>query len=249
MRITIQRIYLSSVVVTHTAQCTTQSGSTGKPKGVIINHSQVVAGCASADVGFGIREGEEVYLAYLPLAHIMELMAECVMISKGCALCFADPKSLTATGAYPIGALEVYSPTVMVAVPKIWDVISKGIKTKVAAESPIKQELVATALTWRKFCLKHGFDAPLFDKVVFKKFKKAVGGRLRLAVSGGGPLNGEVQDFIRTAFGISLVQGYVSRNIGRCCKFRIESDSVRSFLVPSTGFDRNVRGRHVPGHG
>lgn len=185
------------------------SGSTGKPKGVIINHSQVVAGCASADVGFGIREGEETYLAYLPLAHIMELMAEFVMFSKGCALCYADPKSLTTTGAYPAGALEIYSPTIMVAVPKIWDVIKKGIQTKVAAESPVKQELVATALKWRGLCLKHGFDAPLFDKIVFKKFKKAVGGRLRLAVSGGGPLNGEVQDFIRTAFGISLVQGYV----------------------------------------
>jgi long-chain acyl-CoA synthetase len=192
-----------------------QSGSTGKPKGVIITHSQVVAGCASADVGFGIREGEEVYLAYLPLAHIMELMAECVMISKGCALCYADPKSLTTTGAYPIGALEVYSPTIMVAVPKIWDVIKKGIQAKVAAESPVKQELVAFGLKWRQICLKHGFDAPLFDKVVFKKFKKAVGGRLRLAVSGGGPLNGEVQDFIRTAFGISLVQGYVSRRMER----------------------------------
>lgn len=65
-------------------------------------------------------------MAYLPLAHIMELMAEFTMISMGCAICYADPKSLTATGSYPIGALEAYSPTLMVAVPKIWDVIKKG---------------------------------------------------------------------------------------------------------------------------
>jgi long-chain acyl-CoA synthetase len=44
---------------------------------------------------------------------------------------------------------------------------------------------------------------------VFKKLKKAVGGKLTYALSGGGPLNAEVQSFIRTAFGITFVQGYV----------------------------------------
>ena len=61
------------------------------------------------------------YLSYLPLAHIMELMVEFVVLANGCSLNYADPKSLTATGSYPIGALEQYGPTHMVAVPKIWD--------------------------------------------------------------------------------------------------------------------------------
>jgi long-chain acyl-CoA synthetase len=82
------------------------SGSTGKPKGVIITHAQAVATCSSISDGFGIREGAEAYLAYLPLAHILELMAEFTLISKGCTLCYADPKSLSTTGAYPKGALE-----------------------------------------------------------------------------------------------------------------------------------------------
>lgn len=186
------------------------SGSTGKPKGVVITHRQIVAACAAGDAGLGIREGEDVYLAYLPLAHVMEMMAEYVMLTKGCTLCYADPKSLTATGSFPQGALEVYRPTLMVAVPKIWDTIKKGIQTKVAAGSPVAQFLVATAFEWRGFCVKYGFDSPLFNALVFKKFKAAVGGRLRIGVSGGGPLNSEVQDFIRTAFGMSIVQGYVS---------------------------------------
>jgi long-chain acyl-CoA synthetase len=82
------------------------SGSTGKPKGVIISHAQAVATCSSISDGFDIREGKEAYLAYLPLAHILELMAEFTLILKGCTLCYADPKSLTVTGAYPKGALE-----------------------------------------------------------------------------------------------------------------------------------------------
>jgi long-chain acyl-CoA synthetase len=96
----------------------------------------------------------------------------------------------------------------MAAVPKIWDVIKKGIQAKVAAGSPVVQFLVKTGFEWRAFCMKHGFDAPLFKKVVFKKFSAAVGGKLRMALSGGGPINAEVQEFCRVAFGIKLVQGY-----------------------------------------
>ena len=185
------------------------SGSTGKPKGVIVTHRQIVGACASGEIALGVRKGEDVYLAYLPLAHIMEMMAEFALMSMGCTLCYADPKSLTATGAHPIGALEAYAPTLMVAVPKIWDVIKKGINAKVAAGSPVVQFLFKTAFQWRTFALEYGFDTPLFKALVFKKLKKAVGGNLRMGVSGGGPLNGEVQEFCRTAFSIDLIQGYV----------------------------------------
>jgi len=84
---------------------------------------------------------------------------------------------------------------------------------KVGAGSPVAQFLVKTALEWRTFALKNGFDTPLFKALVFKKFAKAVGGKLRLGVSGGGPCNTEVQDFVRTAFGITFVQGYVSTSL------------------------------------
>jgi long-chain acyl-CoA synthetase len=91
---------------------------------------------------------------------------------------------------------------------KIWDTIKKGLLAKVALSSPVAQVLVHTALKWRAFAVKYGLDTPLFNVLVFKKFKKAVGGNLRWALSGGGPLNGEVQAFIRTAFDIPLIQGY-----------------------------------------
>jgi len=184
------------------------SGSTGKPKGVVVTHKNLLATVAGAIHSLGVRLGEDVYLGYLPLAHILELMAEFSMIGFGCQICYADPKTLTTTGAYPIGALEQYSPTIMAGVPKIWDVIKKGVQAKVAAGSPVAQFLVNTAVEWRTFCMSNGMDTPLFKALVFKKFAKVVGGRLRLAISGGGPLNTEVQLFVRTAFGCPLFQGY-----------------------------------------
>jgi len=183
------------------------SGSTGKPKGVVITHGQIVAAVASGMDCLKIVAGS-VYLAYLPLAHIMELMAEHAMFAAGCEICYADPKTLTVKGSYPIGALEEFKPTHMVGVPKIWDVIKKGVEAKVNASKPIAKFLVHTALGWRGFAIKHGFDTPLFKALVFKKFSKVVGGRLQLAVSGGGPMNSEVQDFVRTCFGCPTIQGY-----------------------------------------
>lgn len=176
-------------------------------QGVVITHSATIAAAAAAEPVLALKSTDE-YLAYLPLAHIMELMVEFVIIANGCRLNYADPKSLTQTGSYPVGALEVYKPTHMVAVPKIWDTIKKGLLAKVALSSPVAQVLVHTALKWRAFAVKYGLDTPLFNVLVFKKFKKAVGGNLRWALSGGGPLNGEVQEFIRVAFSFPLIQGY-----------------------------------------
>lgn len=185
------------------------SGSTGKPKGVVIKHSQVVACAGGAEIALNMSK-EDVYLGYLPLAHILELMAEIAVISLGATICYADPKTLTSKGSYPKGALEQYRPTMMAGVPKIWDVIKKGVEAKISNSSPVAKFLVQTAFEWRSFAIEHGFDTPLFKALVFKKFSAALGGRLNKGLSGGGPLNSEVQVFIRTCFGIPFVQGYVS---------------------------------------
>jgi long-chain acyl-CoA synthetase len=163
---------------------------------------------ASTTIVGDILKESDFVICYLPLAHIFELVAEISSISVGACLCYADPKTLTQTGAYPVGALEQYKPTIMVGVPKIWDVIKKGVQAKIGGESKVKQFLVNTAFETRMRARKHGFDTPLFNALVFKKFAKVVGGRLRLAISGGGPLNSDVQDFISTCFGIPMGQGY-----------------------------------------
>ena len=183
------------------------SGSTGKPKGVVVKHSSIVAGLAAAEAILSLDENVK-YLGYLPAAHIFELMYEFACLASGASISYADPKSLTATGSYPTGALEVYAPTHFVAVPKIWDTIKKAIVNKVAHSPPVAQALVNTALMWRSFAIKIGLDTPLFNALVFKKFKKVLGGNMCHAISGGGPLNSDVQTFVRVAFGLPLVQGY-----------------------------------------
>ena len=150
---------------------------------------------------------EAVFIAYLPLAHIFELVAEMSCIGQGCCICYSGLRQLTAKGSYPKGSLEQYKPTVMVGVPKVWDLIKKGVEAKIGAGSKVKQLIANTAIEARMRARSLGFDTPLFNALVFKKMAVVTGGNLRLGVSGGGPLNSDVQNFIGTCFGIPMGQG------------------------------------------
>lgn len=183
------------------------SGSTGKPKGVVITHASVVAAVSGAEYVLDIGPAER-YIAYLPLAHILEMVVEFVVLVAGASLNYADPRTLTSGGASPTGALDLYKPTYMVGVPKIWDTIKKGVMSKLQKASPLQKVIASTALEWKAFCVSVGLDTPLFNALVFDKFKQGVGGELKWALSGGGPLSGESQIFARVAFGVPLVQAY-----------------------------------------
>lgn len=114
--------------------------------------------------------------------------------------------------------------------------IKKGLLAKVSLSSPVAQVLVHTALAWRTFAVKYGLDTPLFNALVFKKFKKAVGGNLIWALSGGGPLNGEVQEFIRVAFNLPLIQGYGLTETCAGLSIQAEDDDrpgIAGVIIPS----------------
>ena len=148
------------------------------------------------------------YIAYLPAAHILELVVELIVVGSGCCICYADPRSLSSAGASPQGALELYQPTHMVGVPKVWDTIVKGVQAKLAKTTPVQKAVVDIGLKWKLWCIQHHLDTPLFNTIVFDKMRQAVGNRLRWAISGGGPLSGDTQLFVRAAFGAVLVQAY-----------------------------------------
>merc|ERR1712166_35441 len=212
------------------------SGSTGSPKGVVIAHKNLTASIAGLQANFGEWgvEGGETYLAYLPAAHILELCVEIAMLSTGAEIGYADPRTLSSTGAgrlmpdrtvgfapdpaYAPGALQAFAPTVMAAVPKIWDILKKGIESKVDSGSPVVKFLFDTAFvavsnnTWR--------TCPLLG-LVFKKVQAMTGGRMKLGMTGGGPISEDVQTFIRAAFGMPLVQGYGLTET--CCGGTVQS--------------------------
>jgi long-chain acyl-CoA synthetase len=95
----------------------------------------------------------------------------------------------------------------MAAVPKIWDILKKGVEDSVGKGSGATQALFQAAFAARSAALQQGRDCPLLG-LLFKKVGGALGGRMKLGVTGGGPISADVQNFVRVAMHFNLVQGY-----------------------------------------
>lgn len=188
------------------------SGTTGDPKGVELTHGSVMATVASLSVFLRTYGGpfdlqDEVFISYLPLAHIFDRATEELVICQGGAIGYwrGDIKGLVDD----IGALK---PTLFAGVPRVFDRIYAGVLEKIEAGGFLKKMLFEWGFSRKLHALDagHKFDeaAPFFDKLVFSKVKERLGGRVRLIVSGGAPLARHVEDFLRVCMCCRVVQGY-----------------------------------------
>lgn len=104
-----------------------------------------------------------------------------------------------------LGDMRAFQPTIMVGVPAVWELIRKGINSKVAAGGALKSKVFEGALAAKK--ASPGILGPITDAVVFKAVKQATGGRLKYALSGGAMISKETHEFLRLAL-TNLIQGY-----------------------------------------
>jgi long-chain acyl-CoA synthetase len=139
----------------------------------------------------------------------LELAAEFYFFGTGNAVGYADPKALLGgpEKAYPCGGLDEFQPTLMAGVPKVWESIKAGAEAKVKKAGPLAQYLISTAVKQKAMATMQRRNTPLFN-VLLKKFKATTGGHLKACLSGGGAISAEVQEWVRTALGCPLVQGY-----------------------------------------
>lgn len=184
------------------------SGSTGTPKGVMINHRNLISALGGMEEVLIIKESD-VYLSFLPLAHIFAFICENVFIAAGSTIGFGSPRTVAATGVRNCqGDIQELRPTILLGVPTIYERLKHGILAKVSKASPVAQTLFRTAFKAKLNALRVGSNTPLWNKIVFAKFAEAVGGRLRLIISGSAPLSPDVHDFLRVCFGVPVMQGY-----------------------------------------
>ncbi|XP_063298521.1 fatty acid CoA ligase Acsl3 [Pelobates fuscus] len=188
------------------------SGSTGIPKGVMISHSNLIAGITGMAQRIPNLGDTDTYIGYLPLAHVLELSAELVCLSNGCRVGYSSPQTLsdqsTKIKKGSKGDASELKPTLMAAVPEIMDRIYKNVMSKVATMSPIQKGLFSLAYNYKMKQISRGYSTPLCDRIVFRKVRKLLGGKMRVLLSGGAPLSAATQRFMNICFCCPVGQGY-----------------------------------------
>ncbi|XP_010521252.1 PREDICTED: long chain acyl-CoA synthetase 9, chloroplastic [Tarenaya hassleriana] len=194
------------------------SGSTGLPKGVMMTHGNVLATVSAVMTIVPDLGKKDIYMAYLPLAHILELAAESCMAAIGSAIGYGSPLTLTDTSNKvkkgTKGDATVLKPTIMTAVPAILDRVRDGVRKKVDAKGGLSKKLFDFAYARRLYAMNGswfgawGLEKYLWNLLVFSKVRAILGGRIRYLLSGGAPLSGDTQRFINICLGAPIGQGY-----------------------------------------
>ncbi|KAL7122828.1 hypothetical protein ABFS82_01G061600 [Erythranthe guttata] len=187
------------------------SGTTGDPKGVMISNKSIVtliAGvqCLLSNVNESLTVND-VYLSYLPLAHIFDRVIEECFINHGASIGFwrGDVKLL-------VEDIAELKPTIFCAVPRVLERIYAGLQLKISSGGFVKQTMFNFAYSLKLRNMrkgqKHAEASPICDKVVFSKVKQGLGGKVRLILSGAAPLASHVEEFLRVVSGSYVLQGY-----------------------------------------
>lgn len=194
------------------------SGSTGLPKGVMMTHGNVLSTLSAVMTIVPGLGSKDIYLAYLPLAHILELAAENLIAAVGSAIGYGSPLTLTDTSNKikkgTKGDASMLGPTLMTAVPSILDRVRDGVRKKVDAKGGLSKKLFDVAYGRRLSAISGswfgawGLEKLLWNLLVFRKVRAVLGGRIRFLLSGGAPLSGETQRFINICLGAPIGQGY-----------------------------------------
>ena len=182
------------------------SGTTGNPKGAKVSHNSVILNTDVIEMlGLFLKEESDIYLSFLPLAHIMETLIMAVLVSRGIPIGFynGDAKKLMEDA-------QILHPTAMCGVPRIFQRVYEGINDQLKKYPAILRKIFYKAMELKMKDLKEKgiLTNILWDNIAFKKVREFLGGRMRFMLIGSAPMDGYVLNFLRCALSCEIVEGY-----------------------------------------
>jgi long-chain acyl-CoA synthetase len=188
------------------------SGATGEPKMGLVTHRALVANMDHAPFVLPLTP-DDVTIAFLPSAHIAQrVVVQLVPVRQGSEVWFSEGVSKLPT------EIRTIRPTFFLAPPRVWERVYSTISTEIRKRPAALRKLFylglgagarANALrlagqpvpAWLRTSLR------FFDRVVFRRIRERLGGRIRIACSGAAPLGKELAEFY-AAIGMPLIEGY-----------------------------------------
>ena len=235
--------YLQAVRPDDLATIIYTSGTTGEPKGVMLTHNNFMSNVSSIAKGLPI-EPTDVALSVLPLSHIFERDGFYVFCYCGVSVYYAA--SFDQVGEN----LREVAPTIMTAVPRLFEKVYHRIIKKGMAEKGFKKSVFLRSLAvgqrYGELRDKRRWILPglrikqnLASKLVFSKWREGVGGRLRYFVSGGAPLSPALS-YSYLAAGIPILQGYGATETCIVSANRPNNNRVGSVGIPFDGIEIRI---------
>jgi long-chain acyl-CoA synthetase len=186
------------------------SGTTGKPKGVVLTHTQILSEVADAFPLLGVTQRDR-SLSFLPYAHVLGRIEIWGHALIGHTMAFAQSIERMKDDLVDV------KPTIMVAVPRVFEKIYNGIMAQ-AEVSPLRAKVFHLALSVGKEVSRYKSEKrpvpmelalryQLARRLVFNKISEKMGGNLRFAVCGGAPLSQSIAEFFHAA-GLLILEGY-----------------------------------------
>ncbi len=188
------------------------SGTSGDMKGVMLTHGNIASNVSTCCTLFSFTEHDEC-LSFLPLSHIFERMfGHYCMLHSGVIINYAESVDTVAAD------MQRWRPTLMAAVPRLYEKIYGRVLDAVRAGSAMKRRLffwgkrvgeAAVELRLAGRGLSPALAAQLWvaDRLVFAKLRARTGGRIRFFISGGAPLSADIAKFFHAA-GMPILEGY-----------------------------------------
>ncbi|KAJ4719470.1 Long-Chain Acyl-CoA Synthetase [Melia azedarach] len=179
------------------------SGTTGTPKGVVLTHGNLISSVAGFSIGIKFNSSD-IYISYLPLAHIYERTNQIVSVYSGVAIGFYQGDNMTL-----MDDLAVLKPTIFCSVPRLYNRIYAGITNAVKTSGTLRERIFAVAYNSKKQAIMNGQNSSrMWDRLVFNKIREKLGGRVRFMGSGASPLSPDIMDFLKVCFGCQVIEGY-----------------------------------------
>lgn len=173
------------------------SGSTGNPKGVPLTHGNIASALETLSASaFEFRE-DDVALSYLPLAHVYERVDGTMLtLWNGVPSVYCSPEEMP-------NIIRQVSPSVLIGVPAVW----RKMKTKIDDQLNSKTGIARSIINWALKQNQPGFKRWLADKLVYRKVREGLGGRLRIIMSGGAAISPDILNFFNLV-SLPLLEGY-----------------------------------------